>query len=99
MGADTAIKSKNKQQLPIMDIEELVTSMKSRNICPFYFTRDTVEQADILFVPYNYLVDPTFRSSLGIPLENSILIFDEAHNVVYSQVFQRLISYEMVRKE
>lgn len=39
-------------------------------------------EAEIIFVPYNYLIDPMARRSIGISIENSILIFDEAHNVV-----------------
>lgn len=39
-------------------------------------------EAEIVFVPYNYLIDPMARRSIGISIENSILIFDEAHNVV-----------------
>lgn len=39
-------------------------------------------EAEIIFVPYNYLIDPLARRSIGISIENSILIFDEAHNVV-----------------
>ncbi|CAH0514050.1 unnamed protein product [Peronospora belbahrii] len=36
--------------------------------------------AEIVFVPYNYLIDPLARRTVGISIENSILIFDEAHN-------------------
>lgn len=38
---------------------------------------------DILFAPYNYLIDPGNRRSLtGIDWRNTVLIFDEAHNLV-----------------
>jgi len=32
-------------------------------------------------LPYNYLIDSKTRGGLGIPWENSVLIFDEAHNI------------------
>ena len=32
-------------------------------------------------MPYNYLLSQQFLGSTGINLENSIVIFDEAHNV------------------
>lgn len=51
-------------------------------ICPFFLSRSILPDADIIFVPYNYLIDPLSRRSIGISIENSILIFDEAHNVV-----------------
>lgn len=53
-------------------------------ICPFFLSRNILPDADIVFVPYNYLIDPLSRRSIGISIENSILIFDEAHNVVRS---------------
>jgi len=51
-------------------------------ICPFFKTRSIIPDAEIVFVPYNYLIDPMARRSIGISLENAVLIFDEAHNVV-----------------
>lgn len=37
---------------------------------------------DILFAPYNYLIDPVYRKSLNFVWQDSVLIFDEAHNLV-----------------
>nr|CCA14540.1 conserved hypothetical protein [Albugo laibachii Nc14] len=55
-----------------------------------------LQHADIIFVPYNYLTDPIARTSLGISIENAILIFDEAHNVesVASDAFSYSFSCE-----
>ncbi|CAK4151876.1 unnamed protein product [Aphanomyces euteiches] len=82
LGYDQYVKSKkNIANLPIMDIEELVTTMERRETCPFYLSRDMLTSADIVFMPYNYLVEPFVRNSLGVTLENAVLVFDEAHNV------------------
>ncbi|KAG7379812.1 hypothetical protein PHYPSEUDO_008108 [Phytophthora pseudosyringae] len=81
LGFDSYAKRSKKQAQPIMDIEELVTTMKEKTICPFFLTRNMLPEAEIVFVPYNYLIDPMARRSIGISIENSILIFDEAHNV------------------
>lgn len=38
-------------------------------------------EADLVFCPYSYLLDPVIRSAMNIALEDSVLIFDEAHNI------------------
>jgi Rad3-related DNA helicase len=50
--------------------------------CPYYASRALVPDADIVFCPYNYLLDPTVRSTLGIDFENAVIILDEAHNTM-----------------
>lgn len=65
----------------IMDIEELGKMAASRIVCPYYLSREMAGSAELVFLPYNYLVDAKTRTGLGITFENSILIFDEAHNV------------------
>lgn len=32
-------------------------------------------------MPYNYILDPTICEKMKIKMENSIIIFDEAHNI------------------
>ena len=34
-----------------------------------------------MFCPYQYVVNPGMRESLGINIENSIVVVDEAHNI------------------
>ena len=53
----------------IVDIEDLVAKGKSHKFCPFYMSRELVQEADIVFMPYNYLLDPKLRSSHGIELK------------------------------
>ena len=43
--------------------------------------RDNSTNADIVLLPYNYLVDASIRATLKIAWENSVVIFDEAHNL------------------
>ena len=40
-----------------------------------------MEQAHIIFSPYNYLIDPRVRRSMNIPLKDNVIILDEAHNI------------------
>jgi regulator of telomere elongation helicase 1 len=64
-----------------MDIEDLVKHGEKHKVCPYFLTRDTANDADIIFMPYNYLTDPTSRRSLSNLWKDSIVIFDEAHNM------------------
>ncbi|KAK9066251.1 hypothetical protein SSX86_013572 [Deinandra increscens subsp. villosa] len=64
-----------------IDIEDLVNIGQNNGPCPYYMSRELHKVVDILFAPYNYLIDPNNRKSLTIEWENSILIFDEAHNL------------------
>ncbi|KAL2904786.1 Regulator of telomere elongation helicase 1-like protein [Bienertia sinuspersici] len=64
-----------------IDIEDLVNIGRTCGPCPYYVSRELLKSVDIMFAPYNYLIDPSFKKSLGIEWYNSILIFDEAHNL------------------
>lgn len=64
-----------------MDIEDLIQVGENRTVCPYYLSRGLTSTSDVIFLPYNYLIDSKTRGGLGIPWENSVLIFDEAHNI------------------
>ena len=67
----------------VMDMEDLLEMGRNHRVCPFYFTRSQVEDAELVLVPYNYLFDKDSRSTTlaDIPWDNSVVIFDEAHNL------------------
>ncbi|XP_001354453.3 regulator of telomere elongation helicase 1 homolog [Drosophila pseudoobscura] len=65
----------------IMDIEDLVRVGQKLKMCPYYASKELVAQADITFMPYNYLLDPKARKANKIELGNTIIILDEAHNI------------------
>ena len=68
---------------PVLDMEDLVSMGETSNVCPFYYTRSLLEDAELILVPYNYLFDKDARESTmaEVVWENSIVIFDEAHNL------------------
>ncbi|XP_040103648.1 regulator of telomere elongation helicase 1 [Oryx dammah] len=66
---------------PILDIEDLVRSGTKHKLCPYYLSRNLKQQADIIFMPYNYLLDAKSRRAHSIDLKGTVVIFDEAHNV------------------
>eukprot|EP00092_Neocalanus_flemingeri_P017682 GFUD01019128.1.p1 GENE.GFUD01019128.1~~GFUD01019128.1.p1 ORF type:complete len:936 (+),score=293.78 GFUD01019128.1:31-2838(+) len=77
-------KSKERPELrdnEIMDIEDLHKLGKKHNFCPYYMSRELYQSADVIFLPYNYLLDHKIRSTLDIDFSGAVIIFDEAHNV------------------
>lgn len=38
--------------------------------------------ADVVLAPYSAVLMPDARESLGIELQDSVLVFDEAHNLL-----------------
>uniref|UniRef100_W5UKB9 Regulator of telomere elongation helicase 1 n=1 Tax=Ictalurus punctatus TaxID=7998 RepID=W5UKB9_ICTPU len=65
----------------ILDVEDLVKTGKKQRVCPYYLSRSLKQHADIIFMPYNYLLDPKSRRAHNIELKGAVVIFDEAHNV------------------
>ncbi|XP_071742966.1 Fanconi anemia group J protein homolog [Lepeophtheirus salmonis] len=65
----------------VWDLEDLVSVGKKTRTCPYFVTRELMPQAQIIFCPYNYLIEPMIRKSLEINLKGNILILDEAHNI------------------
>ncbi|KAL7399549.1 hypothetical protein ABVT39_026292 [Epinephelus coioides] len=65
----------------ILDVEDLVKFGNKHRVCPYYLSRSLKQQADVIFMPYNYLLDPKSRRAHNIELSRAVVIFDEAHNV------------------
>ena len=63
------------------EIEDIVKVGKKVRACPYYAIRELKMKSQIIFCPYNYLVDPGIRKSMEISLKHNIVILDEAHNI------------------
>lgn len=66
----------------IHDIEDLAQIGETLQICPFYASRSALSNAEIVTLPYQYLLSESTRESLSIDVSNSIVIIDEAHNLL-----------------
>lgn len=64
-----------------MDIEDLVRYGKAEKACSYFLSREVTPNADIVFAPYNYIMDPGIRSAMQLKLDGAVVIIDEAHNI------------------
>jgi regulator of telomere elongation helicase 1 len=69
------------EKMEVTDIEDLTTRGIVHNFCPYYASRQLQQKSDVVFSPYNYLMDPNLRATQSIQLEKSVVIFDEGHNI------------------
>ena len=65
----------------VWDIEDLVELGKEHEGCPYYHSKESAKEANIIFCPYNYLLNPSIRASMDIKLNEAIIVLDEAHNI------------------
>lgn len=83
-------------------------------MCPYYLARELKSEAELIFMPYNYILDVKvfffnfymliltctikIRQLHGIAIENTIVILDEAHNIVsrYIPAYSSILWYILV---
>ncbi|XP_070136313.1 ATP-dependent DNA helicase DDX11 [Drosophila bipectinata] len=65
-----------------MDIEDLAAEGAATGACAYYASRAALHDADLVLLPYQLLLDKSARDQLGIDLNGSIVIVDEAHNLL-----------------
>src|SRR3989344_1606355 len=73
----------NLTKLNPLDVEELCKL--SKDFCPFEISCILARKAKIIIADYHYILSPTIRKIIferaNKSLENSIIVFDEAHNL------------------
>ena len=69
------------QSTRVFDIEDLISLGRKHTCCPYFAARHLKNQASLVFTPYNYILDPQIRKSNSLELKDSIIIFDEGHNI------------------
>ncbi|XP_024007819.1 Fanconi anemia group J protein homolog [Eutrema salsugineum] len=65
----------------VHDIEDLVKVGRNVRGCPYYAAWSMAENAQLVFCPYSYIVNPVIRAGVEVDLKGAIIIFDEAHNM------------------
>lgn len=55
--------------------------------------RSKLSNVDIAIIPYHYILTPSIRKKLPMKIENSIVIFDEAHNL--ERICEEIMSFKL----
>ncbi|XP_024169418.1 Fanconi anemia group J protein homolog [Rosa chinensis] len=63
------------------DIEDLVKVGKVVKGCSYYAARSMSDDAELVFCPYNYIINPVIRGAMEVDIQGSIVVLDEAHNI------------------
>lgn len=66
----------------VHDIEDLNSLGNHLKVCPYYSVRDTIKLTEILSLPYQMLLEDSTRDVLNLDIKGSIVIIDEAHNLL-----------------
>ncbi|XP_073139682.1 uncharacterized protein [Henckelia pumila] len=65
----------------VHDIEDLVKVGQVVKGCSYFAARSMAQDAELVFCPYNYLMNPIIREAMEVDIGGSVIIFDEAHNI------------------
>lgn len=69
-------------QTKIHDIEDLALLGRNTGICPYYAIRSGLKVPEIISLPYQLLLQESTRNILQLDISNSVIIIDEAHNLI-----------------
>ena len=65
----------------VRDIEDFVAGCAAHKTCPYYSAQLLAQSADVVLLPYNYLTDRNLQHRFKSLINDSIIVFDEAHNI------------------
>ncbi|XP_057423797.1 uncharacterized protein LOC130717557 isoform X2 [Lotus japonicus] len=65
----------------VHDIEDLVKVGQVVKGCSYYAARSMSDDAQLVFCPYSYIINPIIRGAMDVDIRGAIVILDEAHNI------------------
>ncbi|KAI9200490.1 hypothetical protein LWI28_008889 [Acer negundo] len=65
----------------VHDIEDLVKVGQIVRGCSYYAARSMADDAQLVFCPYNYIVNPVIRGAMEVDIKGAIVILDEAQTL------------------
>lgn len=66
-------------------------------VCPYFLNKVDKNSADLILLPYNYIISESIRKRMSVELTDNIIIFDEAHNI--GQAAEDALKIEISTKE
>ncbi|KAE8736190.1 hypothetical protein F3Y22_tig00000132pilonHSYRG00134 [Hibiscus syriacus] len=63
------------------DIEDLVKIGQVVKGCAYYAARSMADDAQLVFCPYSYIINPVIRGAMDVDIKGTIIVLDEAHNI------------------
>jgi len=66
---------------PFETLAKLKKEGVNEKFCPYHSILNSALDADVILVTYPYLFIPSLRDTIGISLDDYVVIVDEAHNV------------------
>ena len=63
------------------DIEDMALLGKASHSCSYYALGEALHAAEVVVLPYNTLLSPQARQSVGLSIKNALIVIDEAHNI------------------
>lgn len=72
---------KEKDNYEIRDIEEINAFAFENEACAYFSQKELAQTADIVIMPYNYLLYPYIREAFRLKITDAVIIIDEAHNI------------------
>lgn len=64
------------------DVERAARYGQVLDTCGYFGSRRALKHAQVIVAPYGLILSQAHRQALGIDLSQSIIVFDEAHNIV-----------------
>ncbi|XP_020079975.1 Fanconi anemia group J protein homolog [Ananas comosus] len=65
----------------VHDIEDLVNLGRKVKGCAYFAAQTMAADAQLVFAPYSYIINPIVRRAMDVDIKGSIVILDEAHNI------------------
>jgi chromosome transmission fidelity protein 1 len=66
----------------VLSTADLMKIARMNSLCPYYLSRAIFRSFRLVACPYNHVFDPSIRAAMDIDTSNSLIICDEAHNII-----------------